>query len=549
MKCRTFPLFLIVGLLSVTIISSLFSCGSGGGGSGAGGSEADGTGFGSVAVFIADAPSDEYSAIYITINEVTLLPPDGDTSRSPVVIYRSDTGKTINLLDYRDNNDYLLKISHRVPSGSYEKIRLEISHIWAEPKPDSSAICTNNIKLPSGKIDLNPKGTFYVQRGGSLMIRLDIDANKALDIHPAGSSGKCIFRPVVFVDITEGKPVHHCPQIISGKITDILKDSQGQITGFTLDRSDHGDQVTVILLSNTVIFDGDFQLPGILSIGQNVKIVGTLDANLNFNASIVVIGDVLQVKGDVESPVQFINQDTGHFQFTPFYGESISGVVDVEVVRDNTIIFGDCNTILQPEDIMPRMTARVIGKYIATSDVLRAVAVILRPQEITGTLISWHFDIDGSTLVLDIDGTLIRVPRLSEPYFPYNQFYPIYFEQDGSVPLPFLCEGGIPQRQVRVILDPDISSPLTAQEVRIEAEPPTGVYGVVSQTTDQVIYLNNGERVSALPTATIIDQRPGGNVTSITEIESGSQIFYHGLDSCQGDLTADAYGFVIQIIP
>ncbi len=41
--------------------------------------------------------TDDYSAIYVTITEVSLLP-------GPVVIYESSEGKEINLLEHRDNN-------------------------------------------------------------------------------------------------------------------------------------------------------------------------------------------------------------------------------------------------------------------------------------------------------------------------------------------------------------------------------------------------------------------------------------------------------------
>jgi len=49
------------------------------------------------------------------------------------------------------------------------------------------------VKLPSGKIDLNPRGDFEVTAGATLSIRIDIDADKSIKLHQAGQSGKCIF--------------------------------------------------------------------------------------------------------------------------------------------------------------------------------------------------------------------------------------------------------------------------------------------------------------------------------------------------------------------
>jgi hypothetical protein len=519
----------------------------GGGGGGGGTSSSGGTG--SVALSIADSPTDDYCAIYITITEVSLLP-------GPVVIFSSAAGKEINILDHQDNNDYLLKLKHGIPAGKYEKIRLQISGIRAVPKPGKSAPCTNNIKLPSNKIDLNPQGTFQVTPGGKLLIRLDFQANKALDIHPAGKSGKCIFRPVVFVDIQEGKFIHPCPQIIEGTIKEITEyDNTGEPTGFILKRAENRDELRVSLLSDVVIFDGDFLSPRELipleGTSQIVKVVGTLDENLGMLASIVVIGDALNVKGDVDTAVQFVDaaMTVGQFRFTPFAGEEIVGQVDVEVWRDSTSILLGCNTKLQPEDIMPGMSARVIGKYIAgQANMLRAVAVFLKPQKISGKLLSWSPAPDGKYLILNVDGITIRVPQKTEPGFPFNQFYPIYLDVDGLVPLSLLCTDGVTQRQVHVILDPYISNPLTAREVRVESEPPEGIAATVAQNNEPVLLMDSGDRVYVLPGATILDQRPGSSIRSPSEILPGDKVLYHGLGSCQADPDADFYAFVLQVV-
>lgn len=523
----------------------------GGGGGGGGGTSPSG-GTGSVALSIADSPTDDYCAIYITITEVSLLP-------GPVVLFSSPKGKEINILDHQENNDYLLKVKHGVPAGDYSKIRLKVSGIRAEPKPGELAPCTDNIKLPSNRIDLNPQGTFQVTPGGKLLIRLDFQANKALDIHPAGKSGKCIFRPVVFVDIQEGKFIYPCPKIIEGTIEEITEyDNAGEPTEFILKRAENGDELRVTLLSDAVIFDGDFlsrsALIPLAGTSQTVKVVGILDENLAVQASIVVIGDVLNVKGDVHTAVQFDDtaKTVGKFELAPFAGEEIVGQVDVEVFRDDTSILLGCNTKLQPEDIMPGMSARVIGKYITGSSVLRAVAVFLKPQKISGKLLSWYPTSDFKYLVLDVDGVTVRVPRQTEPGFPYNQFYPIYLDVDDLVPLGLLCNDGVIQRQVHVILEPYVSNPLIAKEVRVESEPPEGINDEVDQNNtpvERVLVMSSGDRVYVLPGATILDQRPGGSTSSLGEIEPGFKVLYHGLGACDADPNADFYAFILQVIP
>ena len=536
---RALTVFLVLLLFMGSATVFLVSCGGGGGGSG-GSSSTGRSGTGTVAVSIADNPTDDYDAIYVTITEVSLLP-------GPVVIYESSEGKEINLLEHRDNNDYLLKVNYKVPPGNYDKIRLRISEVSAEPKSGTIGLCTDNIKLPSGKIDLNPQGSFKVKRGEAVSIRLDIDANKALDLHVAGNSGKCIFRPVIFVDIGEGVPVQKCPQFIAGTITDITYDKSGQPVEFVLERMGNGDSVNVALNKDVVVFDGDFVEPSDLYLYQEVKVVGKFDKKLVFRASTVVIGDVFSMRGDVDSAVQFVDfaKTVGTFEFTPFDGEEISGQVDVEVWRDNTSILIGCETELEPEDIQAGMTARVIGKYIAgTSNVLRSVAVFLKPREITGTLLSWDATPDGNYIIMDVDGVTVYVPRLTEPDFPYNQFYPIYLERDGTVPLGLLCDA----RQVRVVLDPYASNPLVAEEVRVQAEPPEGNTGTVAVNDDPVLELEDGQEVYVLPSATILDQRPGGDTSSVGEIMPGNKLFYHGLEACTGDDDADFYAFIVQVV-
>jgi hypothetical protein len=537
-------LILVLALGFATIVAT-------GGGGGGGGSAPSG-GTGTVALSIADSPTDDYCAIYITITEVSLLP-------GPVVLFSSSAGKEINILDHQENNDYLLKVKHGVPAGDYSKIRLKVSDIRAEPKPGELAPCTNNIKLPSNRIDLNPQGTFQVRPGGKLLIKLDFQANKALDIHPAGKSGKCIFRPVVFVDIQEGKFIYPCPKIIEGTIEEITEyDSTGEPTEFILKRAENNDELRVMLLPDSIIFDGDFLSPSALipleGTSQIVKVIGTLDENLGVQASIVVIGDVLNLKGNVDTAFQFddATMTVGQFKFTPFAGEEIVGQVDVQVFQDETSILLGCKTKLQPEDIMPGMSARIIGKYITGASVLRAVAVFLKPQKISGKLLSWYPTSDGNYLILDVDGVTVHVPRQSEPGFPYNQFYPIYLDVDDLVPLSLLCNDGVIQRQVHVTLDPYVSNPLIAKEVRVESEPPEGISDEVDQNNtpfEPVLLMNSGERVYVLPGATILDQRPGATKLSLSEIEPGFAVLYHGLAACDADPNADFYAFILQVIP
>ena len=168
----------------------------------------------------------------------------------------------------------------------------------------------------------------------------------------------------------------------------------------------------------------------------------------------------------------------------------------------------------------------------------------MKPREITGTLLSWNATPDGNYIIMDVDGITVYVPRLTEPDFPYNYYYPIYLERDGQVPLRLLCDA----RQVRVVLDPYASNPLVAEEVRVQAEPPEGTTGIVARNNAPVLELDDGQEVYVLPNATILDQRPGGDISSVEDIMPGDKLFYHGLEACTGDDDADFYAFIVQVV-
>jgi hypothetical protein len=114
----------------------LVSCGGGGGGSG-GSSSTGSSGTGTVAVSIADNPTDDYEAIYVTITEVSLLP-------GPVVIYESSKGKEVDLLEHRDNNDYLLKVNYKVYL-TYGRSQNPQHQVYAQITSSSRAVRSTSI--------------------------------------------------------------------------------------------------------------------------------------------------------------------------------------------------------------------------------------------------------------------------------------------------------------------------------------------------------------------------------------------------------------------
>ena len=173
---------LAVSVLGLLVTTLLTSCGDDGGGP-----------TGTVAVLLADGPADDYDHLFVTIREVSLISTDNEFS--PEVLFRSEAGLEVDLLDLRDE-DFLVAVKRSVAAGTYSKIRLEVSDVRPEGGPCEQLRTT----LPSGRMDLNPRRDFEVVAGGTLSIRFDIDANKSLNLHVAGYSGRCVFRPVVYSD-------------------------------------------------------------------------------------------------------------------------------------------------------------------------------------------------------------------------------------------------------------------------------------------------------------------------------------------------------------
>ena len=515
MNRKNLPVRRMLWVLLVAIMTVLAGCG-GGGGSSEGGSSPVTAQTGSVAIFIKDAPTDEFEHIWVWVTQVELLPVSGE----PVVIYLNPYGSPypgckIDLLDYQ-NEDFLLTIKRDVPAGTYSKVRLRVSHIDLVPKEGSSVGI--EVKLPSGKIDLNPRGTFTVVPGGTLSVRLDMDANKSIHTHPS-MPGWYIFRPVVFVDIESGFPAHICPKIVHGTITRLVKDGS-RTTGFFMALEENRGTLEIKLNSGTDIFgvNGEFVTASALAEGQEVRVRGRMDAAGALVASLVIIGDIVDVLGNVNGAV------VGDlFAFTPFAGEELVGTnYPVRVDDGQTLILVDCancGTEVGPQAIQPGMVARVFGKIV--NNVLNAVAVILRTQEIVGVIQS--ADTENGTTLLTIrkdDNTIASVFVTTATT--------VYLEGDGTVSADYLTPG----RRVRVLVNPASGTPASAVTVFIQGEKVEGTVTSVGSNTMVVLTASNISYGVLVPEgATILDLREECERVLFSVIRPGQRVVFFGLDT------------------
>jgi hypothetical protein len=149
-----------------------------------------------VGILIKDGPTDDYLRIMISLTRVELLGDDGN-----YVVFSGE--RTFDLLDLQNFYD-MLAVSDQVPAGEYEKIRLRVTDITLFRDDGAGGEEEIDVEVPGGgRIDLNPRGSFFVSAGSGILIEIDIDARRSIHIVQTGNRDRYRFRPVVFVEVRE----------------------------------------------------------------------------------------------------------------------------------------------------------------------------------------------------------------------------------------------------------------------------------------------------------------------------------------------------------
>lgn len=256
---------------------------------------------GTVLFLLTDAPTDELSAIYLKVTEATLIGGNGQQT-----IFSGN--KTINLLDLEYYNEPIA--FGEVLAGDYTKIRLQISDLELVDKDGESI----PVRLPAnGKIDLLDQGRFTVFPGRTLVVEIDIDANKSIHIVAAGKD-TYQFRPVVKVNIMDGGLPDKLARL-EGMVAEIYDDPTDK---FLLCAADFPNVCLVVYrATDGSVFDAegmpvnfeDLQVNDfVVAIGRylqddinNTQNSG-VDEKFAFEAIVIEIGGTAsQVKGSVAS--------------------------------------------------------------------------------------------------------------------------------------------------------------------------------------------------------------------------------------------------------
>jgi hypothetical protein len=510
----------------------VIACGGGGGSApAAGGGEGD---TGTVAVLISDGPED-FDKLWISVTEVSLIPGNG----RPVVVFHKPGGYEVDLLAYQDE-DFLLKLT-RVPAGYYEKVRLKVRHVEAEGGDSPCSDDGFEIKLPSGKIDLVDRGGggFRVRPGQVLAISLDVDVPKSINLHQAGNSGKCIFRPVVFVDIEELQAQRPCPYFLTGEIASL--DDSDPPAGFTL-HNDRGDfEIVFSDDPGTEFFgaDGASTDNSVVTPGEPVGVFGRLLPGGRIEALAVVVGSVALKRGIVQTP-----ESNGSFGLQP-PGEE---VLEVGVTDPGTIITTGCRAAdrVDLDAIQPGFRAKVMGVWtpgntVSDPDQFVAVVVFLK-REFRGHLVGITV-IEPDTLRLTI---AYGPDQSTEIDLPADT--PIYLEGDGVIALEDLQErvgcGSLESLRVRVILPLDAADPASAPDVLVRPDRLSGTVVDVDLYA-RCLWVRNADGITKVYVrygAFILLDVGGYDLpVSFYDILIGDTLTVFGLEACVSPPEFDAY--------
>lgn len=360
-----------LGLVAATSLA-LVACSDGGSGS-SGGSAAPATG--QVAVLFTDGPTDAFCQILAEVESIDLL--GGEGSRTNVF-----TGpETVDVLDLRNYADFFA-IDPVVPVGSYSKVRMTLSDLAlvecdgaGNPEPESDWEHPN---LPgNGKLDLNPRGTFEVVGGETMVIELDMDMEKSLHIHETGS-GKWQFRPVVFVTIrpddtklvrvfgeasnVNGTVFELCPLEPASSMDDDSPAASSEcLDVFTNGSTGIFDEAGSPVGPDAIADDGLLTAIGFLSLHDDADGDTRMD-DLRLDAVVIelgALGTFQSIRGEVVS----VPGNNDLFVFDPTPADDAANAIDV-LLQSGTRIFAlGSNAELTSAALQPGTAGEVDGVF------------------------------------------------------------------------------------------------------------------------------------------------------------------------------------------
>ncbi|MDH3409546.1 MAG: DUF4382 domain-containing protein, partial [Gammaproteobacteria bacterium] len=248
---------------------------------------------GTVVLLFTDKPTDEFSAIKLNVVEAILI--GGDDGQQSLF----QGSEPIDLLDLTNFNEPI--VFGEVTAGIYTKLRLVIDALELVPKDGTDSIFP---KLPAnGKIDLLDPSGIEVLPGRTLLVEVDMEANKAIKITRTGNSNKYNFRPVVKANFMVGGLPDKLARV-EGVASEIFADPAGSFKLCDIETPDSCIDVTTG--AGTSIFDSEGLGTDLstLMVNDPVVVIGryVVDTDITLDALVLEIGgNAEQVKGNVVS--------------------------------------------------------------------------------------------------------------------------------------------------------------------------------------------------------------------------------------------------------
>ena len=372
-----------------------------------------GQGTGTVALLLTDMPTDDLDEINLDVVEATFIGGEGQQTLF------SDAENPIHI-DLLDLENFSQPIAFEdVPADVYTKLRLRISNLTLVEYVNGGPDNIYRPPLPAnGKIDLLHPGGFEVLPGRTLIVELDMDANKSIHVVQTGNS-KYRMRPVVFVEFSNTEAPDKLTRI-DGTITEIIDGAAGS---FVLCSSADADTcIDVSLTTDGCVYDAEGipTDPTALAVDDEVVVIGRysrMGGDIVLDAIVVEQGPGEQVTGTVNS----LPDEAGTFLMID--REGIEFVVELQ--DGCTQVIGPDGAIVGAEGLEIGQGIEVEGVEIAPETegdpaTLRAALVIINgddaEERVSGTIgtpikeeTSSFFLITsngGVTVVLDPEATI-----------------------------------------------------------------------------------------------------------------------------------------------
>ncbi|MBN2178549.1 MAG: DUF4382 domain-containing protein [Deltaproteobacteria bacterium] len=200
----------IVIVFLVCFMMSLTACG--------GGDDESSSAAGSLALKLTDAATNDYQAVYVTIEEVQVCLDDENDEEENNWYTVAEPKRTYNLLELVNGVQAQLGVTD-LDAGRYTQMRLIIGTEARDSHPYANYIVIvddednpHELKVPSGsQTGIKLVSGFEIYENQTTELILDFDASRS--VVKAGNSGKWILKPVI-------KVIGTTVATISGTVTD-----------------------------------------------------------------------------------------------------------------------------------------------------------------------------------------------------------------------------------------------------------------------------------------------------------------------------------------